>query len=104
MPLYVRSLRIFPVCYDFPCHPSGGELILAIQRQMVFQDNDVHGILPPTVAAVFGYSRLRSSTVYFWNTAEVFLNLKCFVAIRTNANSENSYIDYPRMLLRKTGA
>ena len=104
MPLYVRSLRIFPVCYDFPCHPSGGELILAIQRQMVCQDNDVQGVMSRMVAAVFGYSRLRFSTVYFWNTVEVFLNLKCFVAIRTNANSENSYIDYLRMLLRKTGA
>ena len=71
---------------------------------MVCQDNDVQGVMSRMVAAVFGYSRMRSSTVYFWNTAEVFLNLKCFVAIRTNANSENSYIDYPRMLLRKTGA
>ena len=84
--------------------PGKENLIFAIQRQVVFKDNDVHGVLSRTVAAVFGYSRLCFSTVYFWNTVEVFLNLKCFVAIRTNANSENSYIDYPRMLLRKTGA
>jgi len=56
------------------------------------------------VAPVFGYSRLRSYTVYFWNTVEVFLNLKCFVAISAKRNSENSYIDSPGMLLRKTGA
>jgi len=47
----------------------------------MFQDNDVHRVLSPMVVAVFGYSRLRLSTVYFWNTVEVFLNLKCFVAI-----------------------
>jgi len=56
------------------------------------------------VAAVFGYSGLPWSAVYFWNTVEVFLNLKCFVAISAKRNFENSYIDSPRMLLRKTGA
>src|SRR2546430_5570479 len=35
----------------------------------------------------------RLIPVYFWNTVEVFLNLECFVAIKSAEDSENSYID-----------
>jgi hypothetical protein len=39
------------------------------------------------------------------NTQEVFLNLKCFIAIKTLSNPENSYIGYWRKLpSEKTGA
>jgi len=55
------------------------------------------------VAPVFGYSRLLLSAVYFWNTLEVFLNLKCFVAISTKWFSENSYIDCPGKCVSENG-
>ncbi len=50
-----------------------------------------------------GYLSLLLSCVYFWNTVEVFLNLKCFVAISAKRNSENSYIDCPGKHVSENG-
>ena len=60
---------------------------------------------PPGTASDGFILRRVLKTVYFWNTVEVFLNPKCFVAITEDWTSKNSYIDWTGIVSsEKTGA